>query len=343
MKKITKSNIVAYALTIILVLIIAVQATILLSENQSKPIDPLAALWSGNYTSDKKFWKERIDNAGTDVAYEEFKAATQGKDFGVAHTLAHIMGELIYEKEGIEGVANCDSTFAFGCYHSFFGKAISENGIGVVESLDQACIRKWGEKGLGCPHGIGHGVQGYYGDEKLIDALEVCTKLNWKEPIGGCTSGVFMEFNFHTMESFRAENRKLDPENPHYPCNEVPDKFRQACYFEQAQWWAQVVDGGYAQLGVLCKEVNEKSALEACFRGIGNTIAPSTKYNSTETIASCALMPGDEEELLCREGASWSFYAEPSARDRVGEVCIGLGEVRSKRCLIGFDLAKDRI
>lgn len=342
MKKQKRLNMLAYVFVAALVILIAVQIFVLKADNK-KPADPLAVLWSGNYVEDKEFWKGRMEEIGTEKAYEEFKADTQGKNFGISHTLAHIIGELIYEKEGLEGVAFCDSSFSFGCYHSFFGKAISVNGIGVIYDLDKACIRKWGEKGLGCPHGIGHGVQGYFGDDRLDESLELCTKLNWKEPIGGCTSGVFMEFNFHTMQNLEGKNRELDPQNPHHPCNAVSSKFTQACYFEQPQWWAQVFSWDYTKMGLMCAEVKDTLSREACFRGMGNNIAPYTKYDPVATIATCALMPGTEEELLCREGASWSFYSEPSVRDRVGEVCVGLGEERQKRCFVGFDIVGDKI
>lgn len=214
----------------------------------------------------------------------------------------------------------------------------------MVKELDQACIAKWGEKGLGCPHGIGHGVIGALGDDKLIESLEVCETLNWKAPIGGCTSGVFMEFNFHTMQSVDGvENRRFDPAEPHYPCDAIPPRFGQACYFEQPQWWVRSLGGDYREPGRLCADVESQPDREACFRGLGNTVGPDSSYDAEKSIAGCSQMPDEEGMLLCREGASWAFFAEPTAKDRAGDVCEGLSPEKKKRCMSGFDLAGDRI
>lgn len=307
------------------------------------PANPFPNLQLSEYNKEEEFWSQRIDKVGATQAYDEFKEEYKDLNFGKQHALSHLFGVLLYNKNGPSGVAVCDSTFAFGCYHSFFGKAISLNGVAIVQELDKACVAKWGVKGLGCPHGIGHGLLSYFGEENLLDALEVCSTLSWKEPIGGCTSGVFMEYNFRTMADPSNLKMREVGDNVHYPCDIVPEKFLQACYFEQPQWWEKVLAENYDLIGRLCEEIVDRPASEACFRGTGNTIGPSTQYDVRETIARCGRMPSRDSEILCRQGASWSFYAEPSKRELASEVCRGLGAETEVICDKGADLFRDKL
>jgi hypothetical protein len=316
----------------VLLPIVVILFAFYIHQNQ-KPQDPLDVLWSGNYTKERTFWKKEIDKVGTEKAYEAFKLETNGKEFGIAHTLSHIMGELIYEKEGIKGIVVCDASFAFGCYHSFFGRAITDGGVESVPELDTLCVGKFGPKGLGCPHGIGHGLLGYLGDDALNKALDICNKLSWQGPIGGCSSGVFMEYNFHTMQSLKGvEPRRFDSKHPLYPCDIVNKKFAQACYFELPAWYFNSVVSSYLETGKLCSKVSQGLEMAACFKGLGNTIGNGTRYNSEDAIKECDTMPSNKGMLLCRAGASWAFFAEPTTRAKMKTLCDGLNAVDKEYC-----------
>ncbi|MEN9621831.1 MAG: hypothetical protein RLZZ67_265 [Candidatus Parcubacteria bacterium] len=319
--------------SIVVLFAVVLSLVIMYFSTKSKPKDSLDVLWSGNYTKERAFWKKEIDTVGAEKAYQDFKIDTQGKGFGIAHTLSHIMGELIYEKEGINGIVVCDASFAFGCYHSFFGRAITDGGIESVTTLDELCVKKFGPKGLGCPHGIGHGVLGYLGNDSLDKALEVCSKLSWKGLFNGCQSGVFMEYNFHTMQSIQgAQGRVFDSQKPLFPCDTVNKRFSQACYFELPAWHYATVSHDYAKTGLLCGLAPIGSMRDACFKGLGNTIAAGSKYNSEEAINQCELMPKHQDLLECRAGASWAFFAEPTTRNKMGVLCEGLSSVDKEYC-----------
>lgn len=284
--------------------------------------------------AEKARLEKLVDILGAEDAYREFKAEYLGEDYGAQHTAAHIFGEVLYEKKGLKGVSVCDKEFAFGCYHSFFGVAVNKEGIGILPILDKACIAKWTIKGIGCQHGIGHGVLSYFGDAKLLDALEACTQLSWKGPIGGCTSGVFMEYNFHTMlNPSRITLRPLDQTDPHLPCSMLPEKFSKACYFEQPDWWDKVYSHDYLKIGELCQQITETSSMHTCFRGFGNVVGVSTDYNPDEAIDICRKMPTEESENLCRQGASWSFYSNDKTRHLAHLLCKGLKKEEEDLCI----------
>src|SRR3989338_2641211 len=182
----------------------------------SKEISSLR-LTTFNSSDIHKAWSARIDSIGTARAYGEFKEAYEAQDSKFQHLAAHVMGSLLYEKEGLAGLGICDATFAFGCYHSFFGSAVSKEGIGAIKDFDRICMEKFGPWGTGCPHGIGHGILEYMGHEKLDEALAACAHTTQKHPLLGCTSGVFMEYNFPVLigkEEASSQVRKWNPDSP---------------------------------------------------------------------------------------------------------------------------------
>lgn len=290
--------------------------------------------------AEREYWTDRMNEAGALGAYEEFKETFASSHFSLQHLNAHLFGELLYRKLGIEGIAVCDATFAFGCYHSFFGQALAEHGMAAVAQLDEACIEKFGEYGTGCQHGIGHGLLEYFGHSQLLAALEGCTLTTQVQKLFGCTSGVFMEYNVPiiiTPEFAKTEVRALN-ENPYAPCSTiVPERFRESCYYEMGQWWDKVYYGDYAKIGELCEAIALPEEREPCYLGTGNVAAPSSDYDVESTIEKCESMPTKEGAFLCRAGASWSFFAVPERRELAPLLCEGLGQ-DSYRCAQKSDL-----
>ncbi|MBI3420891.1 MAG: hypothetical protein HY006_02405 [Candidatus Sungbacteria bacterium] len=284
---------------------------------------------------ERRRWKQRIHDAGAAGAYENFKAEFQGFDFGMQHIAAHLFGELLYENKGIGNIAVCDSAFSFGCYHSFFGRAISERGTGALPDLYRACVEKFGPLGTGCQHGLGHGLLEYLGHDRLEETLAACgDSAPQVSPFLGCTSGVFMEYNLPIIisaVSATPSRRSFDEKNPYAPCPSIPEKFRLSCYYETPAWWQQEIS--FDTMGVLCSKVRGQAEREACFKGIGSTAAPSNQYDVSVTIDTCKRMPGVEGQLFCRAGASWGFYVLPEKRSQADQLCGGLPEKDRLRCV----------
>lgn len=272
---------------------------------------------------ERKRWSERIRQVGADQAYQEFKTTYAQRHFGIQHALSHLFGELIYEKEGIHGVAVCDSTFSFGCYHSFFGRAIAEGGTKTLSVLNAACEGKFGSRGTGCQHGIGHGILEYMGHQHLQNALDACTVIQQEQQLFGCTSGVFMEYNVPiiiTATTSFVRFREFNVETPYVPCPVLPERFRSSCYHELGQWWDKFIS--YNKIGMLCGAVTNTQEQEACFRGVGNVAAPSSQYDVGETIKKCNEMPPTQARIFCREAASWSFFTAPEFKEAAHRVCV---------------------
>lgn len=329
------------AVIVVQLIILAVKSTVNTVAIPNLPAIPATNDLSGSrLLALGKLWTRYVTEAGAEQAYTDFKTQYSPVSENVSHSAAHMLGEILYDTQGVAGVGVCDNTFAFGCYHGFFGKAVAAEGINVISELDKACIAKWGIKGTGCQHGIGHGIQTYYQDDKLVESLTACATLTWQEPIGGCTSGVFMEYNFKTMEmgQTNARTRKVTETNIHEPCDKVPEQFLQACYFEQPQWWQSAFKTDYKKIGSLCNSIKKISAREACYLGIGNSMSPTVEYDVDKTIANCKLIEQIEGQTLCRAGASWIIFANPKYSKDTDKLCDGLSEDYKHYCLQKSDV-----
>lgn len=312
-----------------LVALIVIETSVLIQQSAPKPYT------KSDYAEARMHWKEEIEEYGTLKAYERFKKDTQNETYGTAHTLAHIFGELVYDIDGLEGVVVCDSSFSMGCFHSFFGKAIKENGVEIIYKLDSDCESRWGDYGLFCAHGIGHGLLTYLGDDKLDEALDICSKLAWEGEHGGCSGGVFMEHDFQTMrEPIRAHVRVFDSANPYSPCDKI-QKFKGACYFALGQWWFSALNQDYVRMGELCEAIKDTEYKKSCGRGIGGIVGPHLEFNTEEIFKACAFMSNKEIDILCRQGAAWSYKGEPSQAARATEPCVGMSDLDYKACAGG--------
>ncbi len=285
-----------------------------------------------NYDDERKYWKGVISRLGGEAAYEVLVSHYEHAPHNIAHNVAHVFGEALYEK-GIEGIAVCDISFIFGCYHGFLGRAISEEGIDVLSKLDVACSKK-GREWLGCHHGIGHGLMSYFGEQKLEEALTACSSLSWKGLVGGCYGGLFMEYNFRNahFEGDGFEYTRPNNGDLFEPCNTLPKKFKSACYYEQPDWWRRILGEDYKKLGGLCGEIENSDDRDFCFIGVGRMVAQSMKYDIEKTIKECDQMSTEQNTALCRAGGFLSIFDSTGSREDL-RICNGLTKDYSKLCL----------
>jgi hypothetical protein len=94
--------------------------------------------------------------------------------------------------------------------------------------------------------------------------------------------------------------------NLYEPCDSLPKHFQASCYFEQVQWWQNVFNSDFKYIGELCGTLPRGSVeFIACYNGIGNYVAAETESLPLRIISLCSVMPDEETESLCIEGASW--------------------------------------
>lgn len=252
--------------------------------------------------------------------YMRLKHAFALEHLGIQHQAAHVFGELLYDYRGTEGVWVCDTDFSFGCFHSLFGRAIAQEGIGVISLLEQSCMDAYGPGGLGCVHGIGHGLGEYFGPERIGEQLEICKSMQWQGSLFGCSDGVFMEYHFPTdvtAQQVTTSTMQISLGNEYDPCTKTGDLYAGACYFSLPSWWIDVLERDIGRMRTLCDAVRGDDNRRYCRLGIGYAVAPVFRYDIGEVKHLCA---GD---VLCLAGASFGFFVNETERMNAPAVCDG--------------------
>lgn len=285
-------------------------------------------------TNERNNWSTRIDQVGSERAYQEFKVAYQGKNFHEQHIGAHILGELLYRKAGVTGVTTCDDSFGFGCFHTFFLQAVIEHGLDVTGSLSQVCVNKYGDQAIGCLPGIGHGLIEYLGPDKLDQALNYCLKTAQINPRLGCATGVFTGYNFPSMTDavgYFSRPRAFTENQAYSPCTAVATPFLAGCYLGLPQWWNVALQHDYIKMGRLCQAAPATYQSD-CFLGIGRVASPTAEFKVTGVKERCQAMPGEAEIATCRAGASGVFQSVVNRPQEADQLCADLDEVGRKIC-----------
>ncbi len=274
----------------------------------------------------KNMLRLRISSRGIEETYGELANVVADETIETQHAVAHMFGELAYEKEGDKAVRVCDARFGFGCYHTVFGRAMAQKGKKIVRRLDEECLKKHGPGGLGCPHGIGHGLGEYLGPDKLGEQLDLCSKLSWPHPLLGCSDGVFMEYFFPVI----TDGNKLSPSvrprgdaDVYKPCDDVGGKYKKACYFALPSWWFDTSGGNVSEVISNCANVASGDDRSYCSLGIGYTLGPKLRYEAASTRAACDQISDMTGRIACRAGASFAFFANEAYRSQAGELCSG--------------------
>jgi hypothetical protein len=261
---------------------------------------------ANTYQRTVALWQERFRTQGITRAYAQFVREGNTLPPNQSHTLAHIVGAILFDSKGLSGLAYCTADFNYGCYHGFAGRVIEQNGIGGIQMLLDTCA---GQSVIGdCEHGIGHGILAYLGDDKLTEALRLCP-LPGGAGTGGCYNGVFMEYFLDTLRSDQGgQPLRFEPSQPEGPCKTMPAQFQPACYYELPSWWRvlrvyQGADytGQFTSVGEHCEEVTDAALREICFSGAGAQIAPATRFDLARAKELCSLMPEDGRTACLNE------------------------------------------
>lgn len=295
----------------------------------------------GSLEEEDTYWQSRIKTVGGQAAYTEFARAIQNDTTNKQHTMAHVFGSALYKTSGTRALGVCDARFSYGCFHQFLAKAIQEHGLREVAVLNQGCQQAGVANPLSCQHGIGHGVVAYIGyDRSSLDkALGICKDLPFIDPVGGCYSGAFMEYNLHTMLGESADLRPVVEGNIFAPCDTLGESYQQACAFWQPQWWFQAIYQSdtspevYTKLGAHCDAMeSDQSIRRSCYEGIG-TIAPGSVENVPEKAAALcdATSTSPLYRLYCRSYAASALAAVTSIRI-AQKVCDGLTGASAEYC-----------
>lgn len=206
------------------------------------------------------------------------------------HLLGHVIGDIVYRQEGIDGMSLCTQDFRNACSHTMVIGAFLEHGEGVMPKIRDACHLAPGGSGAYtmCFHGLGHGVLAYNLYDMNKTAL-MCNKFGTsnygnREAVE-CFGGAIMEIiGGGGHDRVHWEDRRteyLNPAEPYGLCSSeiVPEEFRSICYAYMTPFAFEAVGANMANPGpeafkkafVFCDQVpkDRSEEREACFGGFG--------------------------------------------------------------------------
>ncbi len=245
------------------------------------------------------------------AAQKRFKSMYESAKVKLSfHSVAHWLGSELYRGKGSQGIAWCDETAGYGCFHGFFGAAFKEAGTSTPELLESAC-KNAGDitVAVECIHGIGHGLVALYGyrEDRLIPALDACEALPANRFLKDiCMSGVYMEYNLRTMEGMEDAGfvvREFKAGRPYIPCDSLPPKYAPRCYYELPYWWIPATNADVDRMGMLCRDIETADYEEWCMRGIGHVVPWIFRYNAEKTAEGCGRLPREGTEPCLEEAA----------------------------------------
>src|SRR3989338_8540217 len=196
------------------------------------------------------------------------------------HELAHIVGNNLYKKMGIDGIAACDPTFAFGCYHGVTEKMLLELGVDAVPSIESTCVKIFpSEQALiaSCVHGTGHGLLTYEGLD-VGAALEDCDALS-PQNRGYCYDGVFMEHSFSAPEIA----------NEWTMCASLDEKYHPECAKYHVYNVGQHVGWDLSTMAQSCEAAPTQALRVNCFSGLGFFSANAARGELEGVKRNCGL------------------------------------------------------
>lgn len=258
------------------------------------------------------------------------------------HLLGHIVGDMLYEQEGIDGIKSCTDEFRNACSHSVVIGVLNEQGPGALSDIAVTCTKAPGGPGAYtmCFHGLGHGVLAYTGYD-LQKAVEMCKltgtqQYRYREYVE-CVGGTIMEMiaGVHDRDVWERQVGKFFKESdPLYPCNAdwMPKEVRSICYIQLTPHLFTAAGGDLGNLSpdiypkafsycaTLPRGEGKNGDRASCYSGFGKEFVVLAQGRDVRDIGSmqepglrnirawCALAGDEEGELACASSALASLF-----------------------------------
>ncbi len=309
---------------------------------------PEAAFLAGkseyHYMQLADFFKKLAQTKGARYAFDVLAIAKLPPNTDI-HLLGHVVGDVLYRKEGARGMAICTNDFRNACSHSIVVGLFSDYGEAALEKIADACRSAPGGKGayMMCFHGLGHGVLAQYGYD-LKKAVESCQKsatLQFENRESTeCIGGTIMEIvggGFHDRDAWSKQRVKyLIKDDPLAPCNRpiIPDQAKHMCYFYLTPNFSIPFDVKTAF--AVCNQISREDPMnrDFCFGGVIKEFIPLLRkrdIRSLETLGNdelvkiyqaCKLAPVEDGTISCiRHAVNTLYWGGENKPDSAMDFC----------------------
>lgn len=256
------------------------------------------------------------------------------------HLLGHVVGDILYKQEGIDGIHTCTPDFRNACSHAIVVGLFTDRGVEALDEIAAACSAAPGGTGAYtmCFHGLGHGILAY-ANYDFAQAVSMCSNVgtaerNYRE-YDECVGGATMEMiaGVHDRRAWEIERAQyFDDEDPLAPCNTaaVPDAVKPICYTYLTPHLFEAAGGDLAALSPNVYErafnycntipLKQREARDACYGGFGKEFVVQVQDRDVRDVGStdedalrqvrtwCALAGDPIGELVCNGNALASLF-----------------------------------
>ncbi len=314
------------------------------------------------------YFRELAEDKGAVYAFEVLKRATLPPDTD-PHLIGHVIGDILYKQQGVDGIALCTDDFRNACSHSVVIDILSDNGESSLPLIAQTCRKAPGGAGAYtmCYHGLGHGVLAYVGYD-LEAAVRMCEKTGTAEyrqrEYEECVGGSIMEMiaGVHDPLAWQQQfDTYFRANDPLYPCDAtfMPDEVRDMCYtyltphlFAAADL-APTREGPheYQEAFSYCDAIplNKVEFRDACYGGFGKEFVSIAQDRDIRNVgimgeealssvrAWCTQAGEESGEAACNDHALsslfWGGESEPDAAFLYCELAEGEAQINCYRAL----------
>lgn len=238
------------------------------------------------------YFEQLAKEKGSSYAFEVLRRAAFPAGVNV-HSVAHPIGYVLFDEQGIRGIRDCTQEFRNACAHSIVIQSLLTFGPQALNEMEALCKDVPGGEGgyATCFHGVGHGLVVYL-EFNFPEAVRQCEAFKndtdgiltrrFMDPWQECIGGAVMEFiqGTHDREvSVPAQALYAPDEDPFMPCTAdfMWDDAPAACYLSLTQRFFVAVGAleevpspdTYPNAMKYCEEVDDAYERSACFGGFG--------------------------------------------------------------------------
>lgn len=243
------------------------------------------------------------------------------------HDAAHAAGRIAYELFSAAAFVVAGHECRAGAMHGAMEAMLAERGTARLAD-DVSVVCSFAENYFirhQCLHGIGHGIMAWTSYE-IHDALELCESLSTRFDQESCYSGVFMENVVGGLSGMMGHvTEYLLPDDPHFPCTVIADRFVRHCYRFQTSHMFDVFNEDFRAVARECGNVNEV-AQHSCYSSYGRDIGSRTKGNPERAIELCRHVPPGIGRLGCISGTVQDRFWDVAGADEAVSLCAMLSD-----------------